>query len=452
MSAESTFELLRPLLGSSEAAAMFADRARVQGMLDFEAALARAEARLDIIPAAAAPTIVKACRAELFDVSKLAVATTRAGNPAIPLVKQLTALVAAESAEAARYVHWGATSQDAMDTGLVLQLRSLLALIDRDLARLAGALARLADIHRKTPAVGRTWMQHALPITFGLRVAGWLDAIDRHRQRLAQLRPRVLTLQFGGAAGTLAALGEQGLSVAEALAKELDLALPMLPWHANRDRIVEVAAVLGLIVGTLGKMARDVSLLTLNEIGEAAEPADDGRGGSSTMPHKHNPVTAAIVLAAAVRAPGLVATMMVASVQEQERGLGGWHAEWETLPELCMLAAGALRQMTETIGGLKVDASRMRANLDLTHGLILAEAVMMALGDRIGRLAAHDLVEEGCRRAIAERRHLKDVLAKDPRISRHLGADDLDRLFDPLGYVGMASRFVDRVLAQSRSK
>ena len=452
MSGEATFELLRPLFGGCEATTMFADRARIQGMLDFEAALARAEARLGVIPAAAAPAIAKACRAELFDVARLAIATTRAGNPAIPLVKQLTALVAAENAEAARYVHWGATSQDAIDTGMVLQLRPFLDLIDRDFGRLAGVLARLADAHRATPAVGRTWMQHALPITFGLRAACWLDAIERHRRRLGELRSRALMLQFGGAAGTLAALGERGLAVAEALAAELDLALPALPWHASRDRIAEVATVLGLIIGTLGKIARDVSLLAQNEVGEAAEPAEEGRGGSSTMPHKRNPVTAAIVLAAAIRAPGLVATMLAAGVQEHERGLGGWHAEWETLPELCMLAAGALRQMTDTIDGLEIDVSRMRANLDTTHGQILAEAVMMALGDRIGRLAAHDLVEEGCRRAAADNRHLKEVLAEEPRISRHLSAADFDRLFDPLNYIGAASSFVDRVLARSRRK
>ncbi len=450
MGGESTFELLQPLFGAGEAAAMFEDRARLQGMLDFEAALAHAEARVGVIPAAAAPPIAKHCRVDFFDIPKLAAATARAGNPANPLVKQLTALVAVEDAEAARYVHWGATSQDVMDTGLVLQLRPFLVLIDRDLARLSNGLARLADVHRATPLVGRTWMQHALPITFGLKAAGWLDAIDRHRTRLVELGARALALQFGGAAGTLAALGERGLAAAEALAKELDLALPALPWHANRDRIVEVAAVLGLIVGTLGKMARDVSLLMQTDVGEAFEPAAEGRGGSSTMPHKRNPVTAAIVLAAATRAPGLVATMLAASVQEHERGLGGWHAEWETLPELCMLSAGALRQMAETIDGLEIDPTRMRVNIDTTRGQILAEAVMMALGARIGRLAAHDLVEEACRRAAASDRYLKDVLAEEPRITQHLSAADLDRLFDPLNYVGAASSFVDRVLARSR--
>ena len=452
MSGEPTFELLQPLFVAGEAAAMFEDRARLQGMLDFEAALANVEARVGVIPAAAAPPIVRHCRAELFDIPKLAAATARAGNPAIPLVKQLTALVAVEDAEAARYVHWGATSQDVMDTGLVLQLRPFLVLIDRDLARLSNGLARLADVHRATPLVGRTWMQHALPITFGLKAAGWLDAIDRHRTRLVELGARALALQFGGAAGTLAGLGERGLAVADALAKELDLTLPALPWHASRDRIGEAAAVLGLIVGTLGKMARDLSLLMQTDVGEAFEPADEGRGGSSTMPHKRNPVTAAIVLAAATRTPGLVATMLAASVQEHERGLGGWHAEWETLPELCMLAAGALRRMAETIDGLEIDPTRMRVNIDTTHGQILAEAVMMALGARIGRLAAHDLVEQACRRATASDRYLKEVLAEEPRVNQHLSAADLDRLFDPLNYLGVASSFVDRVLARSRRK
>ena len=447
MSAVPIPNLLGPLFGSAEAVALFADPARLQGMLDFEAALARAEGRLGVIPAAAATPIAAKCRAELFDMGELARATARAGNPAIPMVRRLTALVAAADADAARYVHWGSTSQDAMDTGLVLQLRGFLDLLEADLDRLGAALARLAEAHKATPLVGRTWLQQALPVTFGLKAAGWLDAIERHRERLSELRARALVLQFGGAAGTLAALGDRGLEVAEALAAELDLTLPLLPWHAHRDRLAETASALGLIVGTLGKMARDVSLLMQTEVAEAFEPAGEGRGGSSTMPHKRNPVTAAVVLAAATRAPGLVAIMLAAMVQEHERGLGGWHAEWDTLPELCSLAAGALRQMTETIEGLELDPVRMHANLEATHGLILAESVTMALGSRIGRLEAHELVERACRQAVATRRHLREVLAGDPAIAAHLSAADLDRLFEPLNYVGQAAAFVDRVLS-----
>jgi 3-carboxy-cis,cis-muconate cycloisomerase len=443
-------DLLGPLFGSAEASALFTDRARLQGMLDFEAALARAEARMGVIPASAGPAIAGKCRAELFDIAELAQATARAGAPAIPMVKCLTALVAADDPEAARYVHWGATSQDAMDTGLVLQLRRFLAVLDGDLRRCGTGLARLAEGHKTTPLAGRTWLQHAPPVTVGLKAAGWLDAVERHRTRLAEVGGRALVLQFGGAVGTLAALGERGVAVARALARELDLTLPALPWHAHRDRIVEVGTALGLLVGTLGKIARDVSLLMQTEVAEAFEPSAEGRGGSSTMPHKRNPVTAAAVLAAATRAPGLVATLLSAMVQEHERGLGGWHAEWDTLPQLCVLSAGALRQMAETIAGLDLDPERMRENLEATQGQILAEAVTMALGERIGRLPAHEILERACRHAAATRRHLRDVLAEEPAVTAHLTRADLDRLFDPLHYVGAAAAFVDRVL-KSRS-
>jgi 3-carboxy-cis,cis-muconate cycloisomerase len=439
--------LLSRLFGTEEAEAAFSDRARLQGMLDFEAALARAQARLGVVPEKAAPTIAAKARAELFDLGHLAEATAMAGNPAIPMVKRLTALVAEADPEAARFVHWGATSQDAMDTGLVLQLRAFLGPLGADLARLATALARLAEMHGRTAMVGRTWLQHALPVTFGLKAAGWLDAIQRHRQRLGELEPRLLVVQLGGAAGTLASLGDRGIEVTDALAAELDLGAPALPWHGARDRVAELATFLGLLAGTLGKIARDVALLMQTDVGEAFEPAGEGRGGSSTMPHKRNPVACAAVLAAAVRAPGLVATMLAGMVQEHERGLGGWHAEWETLPELAVLAAGALRWTAETVEGLEVDAGRMRRNLDVTHGLILAEAVQMALGARIGRQAAHALLERASKRALAEGRHLGEALAAEPEVTAHLAPADLDRLLDPLNYLGAAAQLIDRALA-----
>lgn len=442
--------LLDLLFTGAAARAWFSDRARLQGMLDFEAALARAEAKTGVIPQAAVGAIVAQCDATLYDIPELAAATAKAGNPAIPLVKALTAKVAAQDSEAARYVHWGATSQDAMDTGLVLQLRQTLTGLQADLGRLSAALAELAAAHRQTPMVGRTWLQHALPITFGLKAAGWLEAIERHRHRLDELRPRLLALQFGGAAGTLAALGDKGLLVATALSEELALGLPAMPWHTARDRIVEFGAALGLLVGSLAKIARDVSLMMQTDIGEAFEPAEEGRGGSSTMPHKRNPVAAAVVLAASTRAPQLVASLLSGMPQEHERGLGGWHAEWATLPELVQIAVGALDQVIQTIAGLEVDSGRMRANLETTNGLIMAEAVMMALGAKIGRLAAHDRIETACRRAVTERRHLRDVLAEDTVVSQHLGLAELDRLFDPLGYIGMAPAMVDRVLSARR--
>jgi 3-carboxy-cis,cis-muconate cycloisomerase len=427
--------------------ALLSDRRRIQAMLDFEAALARAEAEVGIIPAFAAPAIEAQCRADLFDISALSRATADAGNPAIPLVKALTERVARHDPEAARYVHWGATSQDAMDTGLVLQLRAALDLVTGGLTALSGALATLARSHAQTPLSGRTWLQQATPVTLGLKAAGALSAIERHRERIAALRPRISVLQFGGAAGTLASLGTQGLAVATLLAKDLELELPDVPWHTHRDRVAEVATTLGLVTGTLGKIARDVSLLMQTEVGEAFEPAAAGRGGSSTLPHKRNPVSSAVVLAAAQRVPALVSVMLTAMVQEHERGLGGWHAEWETLPEICTLTAGALAHSTRTIEGLDVDAGRMAANLEMTNGLIVAEAVSMALAPHLGRQAAHELVERACRRSVDERRPLLAILDEDASVRAHFATTDLKRLLDPRNYTGNAQAFVDRALS-----
>ena len=320
----------------------------------------------------------------------LARAAANAGNLAIPLVKQLTVLVAQKEKDAARYVHWGATSQDAIDTGRVLQLRQALNLISSELDLLATVLGDVAHKNRATLVAARTWMQQALPTTFGLQVAGWLDAIDRHRARLAETQERCLVLQFGGAVGTMAALGARGLDVATALSKEIQLPLPELPWHSHRDRMAEIATTLGLCTGTLGKIARDIALHMQTEIGEVFEPSTDGRGGSSTMPHKRNPVTSAAVLSAALRVPPLVSTMLTAMIQEEERGLGGWHAEWETLPEIVRLTAGALHHLTGALSELKIDPERMRQNLEITHGLIFAEAVAMALAEKMPRPEAHE--------------------------------------------------------------
>lgn len=442
--------LFGPLFHGPAMGAVFTDRAHLQGMLDFEAALARAEAKTGVIPADAPGPIAAQCAAGLYDLDGLADAAAKAGNTAIPLVKALTAKVAAKDKAAAGYVHWGATSQDAMDTGLVLQLRSAITLIEADLKTLSEALAALAQKHRQTPMVGRTWLQHALPITFGLKAAGWLDAVERHRARFAELKPRLLVVQFGGAAGTLAALGDKGLVVAEALAADLKLALPATPWHGTRDRVVEFGTALALLTGTLGKMARDIALLMQTDVAEAFEPAGEGRGGSSTMPHKRNPVAAAAVLAAATRVPHLAGSLLSGMVQEHERGLGGWHAEWQVLPELVQLSAGALAQMVDVASGLEVNAEQMRANLDATNGLIMAEAVAMALGAKLGRQEAHHLVEAASKRAVAERRHLREILAEDKAVSQHLTREGLDQLFDPLGYTGMTTTLIDRVLAARR--
>ncbi|WP_137821569.1 3-carboxy-cis,cis-muconate cycloisomerase [Pseudomonas sp. D(2018)] len=428
--------------------AVFSDRGRVQGMLDFEAALARAEASVGLIPGDSVAPIEAACSAELYDYSALALAITTAGNSAIPLVKALGKRVAAQSTEAERFVHLGATSQDAMDSGLVLQLRAAAELLEQDLAALAQALAVQAERFADTPLAGRTWLQQATPVTLGMKLAGVLGAVTRHRQRLAELKPRLFCLQFGGASGSLAALGEQAWPVAEALARELDLNLPDQPWHTQRDRLVEFASLLGLIAGSLGKLGRDLSLLMQTEAGEVFEPSAPGKGGSSTMPHKRNPVSAAVLIGAATRAPGLVSTMFAAMPQEHERSLGLWHAEWETLPELCCVVSGALQQALLVVPGLEVDAARMRENLDLTQGLVLAEAVSIALAQRIGRDAAHHLVEQCCRQAVKEGAHLRAVLGTNAEVSAQLSAAELDRLLDPAHYLGQARRWVDRALAE----
>lgn len=427
---------------------VFCDQGRVQAMLDFEAALARAEARVGLIPSRAVPPIAAACAADLYDFAALGEAIATAGNSAIPLVKALGKQIAATDAEAERYVHLGATSQDVMDSGLVLQLRQALTLIESELAQLADSLAAQAQRFATTPLAGRTWLQHATPVTLGMKIAGWLGAVTRNRQRLQELKPRLLVLQFGGASGTLAALGEDALPIAQALAAELQLTLPEQPWHTQRDRIVEFAAVLGLIAGSLGKFGRDISLLMQTEAAEVFEPAAPGKGGSSTMPHKRNPVGAAVLIGAATRVPGLVSTLFSAMPQEHERSLGLWHAEWETLPEICCLVSGSLQQARLLAEGLEVDAARMARNLELTQGLVLAEAVSIVLAQRVGRDTAHHLLEQCCKRAVAEQRHLRAVLGDEPQVTAELSAAELDDLLNPAHYLGQAHVWVERAVAE----
>ncbi|WP_456023561.1 3-carboxy-cis,cis-muconate cycloisomerase [Pseudomonas protegens] len=427
---------------------VFCDQGRVQAMLDFETALARAEARIGLIPSSAVAPIAAACSAGLYDFAALGEAIATAGNSAIPLAKALGKQIAATDAEAERYVHLGATSQDVMDSGLVLQLRRALELIESDLAQLADSLAVQAQRHAATPLAGRTWLQHATPVTLGMKIGGWLGAVTRNRQRLRELKPRLLVLQFGGASGTLAALGEQALPIAEALAEELQLTLPEQPWHTQRDRVVEFGAVLGLIAGSLGKFGRDISLLMQTEAAEVFEPSAPGKGGSSTMPHKRNPVGAAVLIGAATRVPGLVSTLFSAMPQEHERSLGLWHAEWETLPEICCLVSGSLQQARLLADGLEVDAERMSRNLELTQGLVLAEAVSIVLAQRVGRDAAHHLLEQCCKRAVAEQRHLRAVLGDEPQVTAELSSAELDHLLNPAHYLGQAKTWVERAVAE----
>ena len=423
------------------------DATTLQHMLDFEAALARAEAAVGVIPEGAAKAITKSCSAEAFDIAALAQAAARSGNLAIPLVKDLTAKLTNSDAEAARYVHWGATSQDVIDTAAMLTLRKGIDVLLGDLDRAITGFAALAQRHRHTAVVARTWLQHALPMPFGLKLAEYAAALHRSKLRLTRLRAETLALQFGGAAGTLAALGDKGLSVSEALSRELKLPLPEAPWHTHRDRFAEVASVLAIVSGSCGKIARDTSLMMQTDVAEAFEPAGVGRGGSSTMPHKRNPVAAASALGAATMAPNLAATIFAAQVQDHERSAGPWHAEWPTLPALMLVASGALAAIVDLAEGLDVDVARMRENLDATGGLIMAEAVTFALAEKIGKSDAHHLIEAASKKAIADKKHLREVLTSEPKVTANLAADKIAALFEPMAYQGASQALIDRLLA-----
>jgi 3-carboxy-cis,cis-muconate cycloisomerase len=331
-------------------------------------------------------------------------------------------------------------------------LRAAIDALLPDLDRAISGFAGLARKHRDTAVVARTWLQHALPMPFGLKLAEYAATLHRSRTRLQRLRREALALQFGGAAGTLAALGDQGWRVAEKLAEELKLPLPEAPWHTHRDRIAEAASVLAILAGTCGKIARDIQLLMQTDVAEAFEPAGEGRGGSSTMPHKRNPVAAATALAAATMAPNLAATIFAAQVQDHERSAGPWHAEWPVLPMLQLVTSGALAAIVDIAEGLEVDAVRMRVNLDATHGLIMAEAVTMALAETIGKSEAHHLVEAAGKRAVADQQHLRDVLSKDPKVAAHLSAEKIATLFEPMAYQGVSQALIDRLLASLDKK
>lgn len=428
----------------------FSDRSVLQGMLDFEAGLAQALATAGLIDQESAQIIQSCCHADAIDAAALTQDAGLAGNLAIPLVKQLTAVVAERSPEAARYVHWGATSQDAIDSGLMLQLRVALDRSAALLDRLISVLAIQCERHSQTLMVGRTWLQHALPVTLGLKLAGILDALLRDRQRLKAMQPRVLALQFGGAAGTLASLGDKGEQVERALSGVLGLPRSATPWHAQRDRITELAGWYASLNGTLGKLARDMSLMMQSEVGEISEPQAAGRGGSSTMPHKRNPVLCAAILSTANRVPALVSGLYAGMVQEHERALGGWQAEWQSLPQLIVLSGAALAHSTELIDGLEVHEEAMQRNLALTQGLIMAEAVTLALAEKMGRQQAHHHIEQCCRRALETRQPLLSVLSADETVASQLTHSALMTLLDPATATGSASRFIQQVLAAAR--
>lgn len=441
--------LFRDAFGTPGMREVFSDRRLIARYIEVEVALARAQARCGVIPGEAAEAIARESTLERIDFDHLRAETDIVGYPILPLVHQLVAMCG----EAGRYLHWGATTQDIMDTANVLQVRDALAIVDADIRGLRAILADLARKHRDTPMAGRTHLQHALPVTFGYKVAVWLAMFDRHQERLAQLRDRVLVVEFAGAAGTLASLGtadgNRGFEVQVALAEELGLGVPATTWHVARDGFAETVNLLALVTGSLGKIALDIMLMASTEFGELYEPFVKGRGASSTMPQKRNPISSELMLAAAKAVRQHAGLMVDAMVQDFERATGPWHAEWVALPESFVLTAGALHQARFALGGLIVDDARMRQNLGISRGLIVAEAVMMGLAPAMGRQQAHDVVYDACRTVNERGGTLADALAALPAVTRHFDRPAIDRLTDPANYLGLSPQMVDRALALS---
>src|SRR5215211_3593054 len=436
--------IFRDIFTTPQMRHVFSDEQRTAYYLEIEIALARAQGRLGIIPEKAAREIERQCRIENIDLARLKQQTERIGYPILGVVQQIVGLCAEGLGE---WCHWGATTQDITDTATIMQIRAALDLVERDMEAIAGSLADLSRRYRDTPMAGRSNLQQAVPLTFGFKTAALLAAMQRHRERLAQLRPRVLVGEFGGAVGTLASLGADGLKVQAALMDELGLGQPDIAWHTVRDRIGEVACFLGLLTGTLGKISMDVKLLMQTEVAEVFEPFHEARGSSSTMPQKRNPISCLYIHSTAALVRHNAAALLEAAVADHERSTGPWQIEWIALPEIFLLASGCLAQSRDLVAGLQVDEKQMRANLDLTGGMIVSEAVMMGLGPKLGRQRAHDLVYDICRKAVATGRPLLDLLAEDAEIARHATRSELAKLTDPANYLGLAGEMVDRVLA-----
>ena len=424
---------------------VWSDENRTAQYVAVERALAIVQARLGLIPQEAADEIVSHCHLDQIDMDRLRQQTERIGYPILGVVTQLNQLCRDKLGE---YVHWGATTQDITDTATVLQIRQALVLVDDELAAIANALARLAKDHRLTPVIGRSNLQQAIPVTFGYKMAGILAAVLRHRERITQLRARVLVGEFAGAAGTLASLQTGAMETQAGLCAELGLGQPVIAWHTIRDNIAEVGCVLGLIGGTLGKLSTDIKLMMQTEVGEVYEPYHHGRGSSSTMPQKRNPISSAYTHGAISVLRQHAAALMDAMVADHERSTGPWQIEWIVLPEAFCLLAGALKQMRTVLEGLEVDAEAMRRNIEMTGGLVMSEAVMMGLGPYIGREYAHDLVYDLCRESLKTKAPLIDLLAAHPEINRHVSRAQLLQMLDPANYLGQSGVMVDRVLAQ----
>lgn len=423
---------------SEEISELFSDIQTVAQMLRFEGVLAIAQAGQGIIPAALADVIVDCCRTDYIDIEKLKTEVTASGNAAIPLVKQLTRIVKNNNAEASKYVHLGATSQDVVDTATVLQIQEYIIWLDERLDILSELLISLTKKHRQTLMVGRTLLQQARPITFGLKTANWLQSIERTKARIKSVEERILVIQLSGAVGS----GNNYLpkEVQQSVAEMLELNFAF-SWQSQRDNMAEWAGVLGILVGSLGKIARDISLLMQTEVGEVFEGAAEGRGGSSTMPHKRNPVTCTAILANANRVPHLVASILSGMPQEHERSAGLWHAEWEVMTDIMMLTAGAVERAIELLKNLEVDEKRMLVNLDLTKGLVYAENVSLALAPKIGKTQAHELIEKACKQAIAQQKHLKEILSE-----MSLDLPNLEDLFMPVHSIGNSLDIIDEIL------
>jgi len=440
------------LFSTPEMTRVFSPREQLRAMMRFEWALTCALEKQGLAAPGSGAVVESLLDAGFVDLDSLQREARDAGNIAIPLVRQLTAAVRDRDEAAARAIHLGATSQDVLDSALVLEMRDGVNLLNAGIEHLDRALVAQIRAHRETLLTGRTWLQAGPPTTLGLKLAGTLDALRRSRDHLRAVEQRALVLQFGGAVGTLAALGSAGGAVSAELARRLDLREAEVPWHTQRDRMVDIVQGLAILTGSLAKFARDVALLMQSEIGEVSESKDEQRGGSSTMPHKHNPVACAAIIAAHARMPGLVATMLHAMPQEHERGLGLWQAEWETVPEAFRLTAAALAYSIDVTEGLVVDVARMRANFDALLDVSLAEAVGAALVAKIGRAAAHEVLRDATRRGQTEKRHLGDVLKELPEVTAHLSEDEIDRLLDPRAYLGSAQRFISRVLGESNAQ
>jgi 3-carboxy-cis,cis-muconate cycloisomerase len=437
--------IFRDIFSTEEMRGVFSDETRVGYYLDIERALARVQARLGIIPEQAAREIEQKARIENIDLARLKQQTERIGYPILGVVQQIVGLCSKGLGE---WCHWGATTQDITDTATIMQIRAALDLVEKDMEAVAAALADLSRHYRDTLMAGRSNLQQAVPLTFGFKTAALLAAMQRHRERLAQMRPRVLVGEFGGAVGTLASLGADGLKVQAALMDELGLGQPEIAWHTVRDRIGEVGCFLGLVTGTLGKISMDVKLLMQTEVAEVYEPFHEGRGSSSTMPQKRNPISCLYIHSNAALVRQHTAALLEAAVADHERSTGPWEIEWIALPEIFLLSAGALAQTRVMLSGLEVDAKRMRANLDLTLGMVVSEAVMMGLGPHLGRQRAHDLVYDICRKVAATGQPLVELLVQDADISKHLTRAELAKMCDPGSYLGLAGEMVDKVLAR----